>query len=94
MKYTEEEEEGIYLKIRKVLHHDEQDPEERDQIEKVRRFLTHIEWRNDAEVIGGATWLELYIPSILHGGKIEADPMAKTVSLQTALKLFEQRVNN
>ena len=36
--------------------------------------------------------MELYILSVLHGGKIEADPMAKIVPLQNVLKLFKKRV--
>ena len=59
-------------------------------MENVRCFLTHIEWRQDSSRIGGITWLELYIMSIFHGGKLEANPMSKTIPLQTAITFFKR----
>ena len=38
--------------------------------------------------------MEMYIISILHGGKVQMNPAAKTVSLQTAMKQFKKRVRN
>ena len=59
-------------------------------MEKVRCFLTHLKRQQTAREKAGITWLEMYIISILHGGKIQINPAAKTVSLQTALKQFKQ----
>ena len=67
-------------------------------MEKVRCFLTHMKWQQQQRERGGITWLELYILSILHGGKVQTDPgpssQARTVSLQSAIKNFKRRTRN
>ena len=65
---------------------------EKEKMQKVMCFLTNVTWRQEERDTGGITWLELYILSVLHGGKMEMDPMAKTISLQSAMKTFKRRV--
>ena len=64
-------------------------------MEKVRCFLTHLEWQQEENVQGGITWLELYILSILHGGMDQNNhasmSLTKTISRQTAIKKFKKR---
>ena len=80
-----------HLDIRKVQEKDVKEEKEREETEKVRCFLTYIEWQQEQRVQGGITWLEMYILYTLHGGKVTANPMAKTLSLQTAIKQFKTR---
>ena len=51
--YAEEGEALKYLTIRKIQKHDEQDDKEREQMGKVRCFLTHIKWRENPRERGG-----------------------------------------
>ena len=46
MAYAEEEE-SIHLKIRKAKQHDEKDDKEREEMQKVRCFLTNVAWRKE-----------------------------------------------
>ena len=61
-----------YLKIRRVMHHDEQEDQERSQLENVWCFMSNVKWRvvneDDDADLPGITWLELYIYYAIHGG--------------------------
>ena len=92
--YEEDDKASRHLNIRKVEKHDEKEEEEKVEMEKVRCFLTHMKWQQEQRQTGGITWLELYILSILHGGKVKLlSPCSqtRTVSLQTAIKNFKRR---
>ena len=86
------------ISTRRIAEHDEDDPEERKQTEKVRCFIDNIRWRSEECERGGITWIELYALYALHGGcsEIEAlkkkHPLMKTASLQSAVAAFKKRV--
>ena len=54
------------ISTRRIADHDEADPEERKQTEKVRCFIDNIRWRSEKGDRAGITWIELYVYYILH----------------------------
>ena len=80
LKYAEQSSGLKAIEIRKVEIKDEKDEEERRGMEKIRCFLTHIRWKGKPERKRRRHVVGVYILFILHGGKFQASPMAKTLS--------------
>ena len=81
--HGQELEGGEHMSTRRVRHHDEQDHIERFELEKVRKFVSHVRWQPRPSSDGGITWIELYILYNIHGaGEVaqnrrRADPLMK-----------------
>ena len=101
LQYAKAEEDLVKLQMNGMAEHWCEEEQAATVTRKVRNFSDDIHWRKDeAEDVGGCTWIELYVLYVIHGGardeEVERskDPLRNQPLLQKQIAEFKKAINN